>query len=207
MTTLLIVIFSALTVAVLAALVTAPWWFVSSLYRHRLWRLHDRLLIDVVDGRLPAKHPAVRQLRRRLGYAVDKRRRLTMLDVLLVLVVRKTTPPEVRGYIERETRDCSLDGLSPDQRDTVMAYRQSSATLLTGRVLTGSWLGLLVLMFMLPVAVIAVSRQERAEGDRSASLSDVADRAVERTHLVKPTSAVALSRQYQRRQHAFAHAA
>jgi hypothetical protein len=191
--TLVIIFFSVLTVSLIVCIATAPWWFVRSLYRHRLWRMHDRLVLDIAEDRLPGTHPAVRQLLKRLEFAVDGRRRITMLDVLLVLFLRHRASPETRKYIDDSSRDRSLSGLSLERRQTVEGYRSQMATLIAGSMITGSWLGLFVLAVVLMPTTVILWRERRTVG-----FPQVADMAIERTHLVQPS--VALSRDYERKQ-------
>jgi hypothetical protein len=119
MTTLLILFLSAASIAIFVALVTLPWWFARSMHRHRIWRLRDTLVDDMICGRLPSDHKAVRQILDRVEGALDHGHRLTMLDLVVWMVANRGTDPSTRRYMEQAVADCPLAGLDSEQAKCV----------------------------------------------------------------------------------------
>jgi hypothetical protein len=189
MTTVLIVFFSIVSIALIITFATLPWWLARSLHGHRIWRLRDNFVGDILSERLPEDHPAVRQLLRRFEFVLKPRahpRRITMINLVVMLAVRRTVSPATREYVDKCVEDCSLDGLEPVERDRLVGYRDRLNVLLAGSTLTGSWLGIAVVFVFLVPAFVQYRRQQRRQEDAgieglvySAGLAT--DMAVERT--------------------------
>src|SRR4051794_23025642 len=70
------------------AFLRMPRWLVLSLHRHRLWRLRDQVVDDMIYERLPKTDPAVRQLQSDVEWVINETASLTML----VLHVMRSIP-------------------------------------------------------------------------------------------------------------------
>jgi hypothetical protein len=189
MTTVLIVFFSIVSIALIITFATLPWWLARSLHGHRVWRLRDSFVGDILSERLPKDHSAVRQLLRRFEFVLKPRAhpgRITVINLVVMLVARQTVSRATRAFVDDCVEDCPLDGLEPAERDLLVRYRDRLNVLLAGSTLTGSWLGIaLVFVFLVP-AFVQYRRQRQRQDDAriegfvySAGLAT--DMAVERT--------------------------
>ena len=165
-----------------AAFVTLPRWFARSLHRHRLWRLRDAIVDQIIDGSLPGDHPAVKEIQQRVEDTICVCGKLILLHLWLFHRASK------RVGVRPAPRFPSLTGLSPEQAELVTQYRQSWDILCTGMVLLGTWVGVGVVMWRLPQA-LRDAHSTRTSGDRprpaigvatdSAALSPLGRRARE----------------------------
>jgi hypothetical protein len=172
LTTVIIVFFSTVSIGIIVTVATLPWWFTRSLYQHRLWRMRDRLADDILDRNLPPAHPAVVQLFRRTTSALRNGRRMTMLDVVIGLIMRRHAEEQV---------------------SLLETHRDELETLLAGSTITGSWLGMaFVAVWFIPALAhyLREQREKRLSPGLVISASEATDIAVRRTHLVQPSQAL-----------------
>jgi hypothetical protein len=136
-----------------------PDWFARSLVRHRLWRLRDQIVDDVLAGRLPGTHAAVKELLRRTDWTIRKGTELNMLAFHVWAWVLRRSDEDARKPVLRATPEpASLKGLAEDERERVDQYREHLALLASASVLLGTWVGIAtVLRFVVP----AVRRRRR----------------------------------------------
>lgn len=121
--------------------ITLPRWFFRSLHRHRLWELRDAIVDDILADRLPKNHPAVKQLARRAESAARNCKQVSIFDLRVYRYIVDREPglePQIRAMVR--TRD--LGGLTADQKELIVNYRDSMLMLLSGTMLLGSWFGL-----------------------------------------------------------------
>lgn len=131
------------------ALLRAPHWFSRSLHRHILWRLRDEIADDVIDGRLPQQHPAVRGLLRRAERVIELTSEMTMLDLFVWSWVWKRSDPKLREASRRP--EISRAGLSEPQIALVNKYHERLGMLSSSSILFGTWLGIAsILRFVVP---------------------------------------------------------
>jgi hypothetical protein len=151
-------------VTLLLAILRVPRWFSRSLHRHRLWRLRDQVVDDVIDERLPREHPAVRELMEQAEQSIRLTSSLTMVDFYAWSWAMRGAEP----HLIKPRQPAPLHGLSPAQRRMVENYRARLRVLRISAILSGSWLGIAsVLRFVIP-AIPEVRRTLRAE-DRARS--------------------------------------
>jgi hypothetical protein len=111
-----------------------------------LWKLRDEFVDDILEGRLPPNHPAVRYVLDRLERNVRSQRPIGLIDVFLIerMVLRR----EPKGYVER-LAEPSMEGLTADQRALLTQHRSKCLTLVTASLLTSSWAGAAVVLWTL----------------------------------------------------------
>jgi hypothetical protein len=127
----------AVTIVMFGGVVTWPRWFVQSICKHRLWVLRDAVSDDILDGRLPYEHEAVRQLAMNLEYAVHDMTRVHIVDVWAWhLAIRRVKPKNREALAE-----APLAGLSEAQRSLLCERRQQMMFLTMTMILLGSWIG------------------------------------------------------------------
>src|SRR5580692_11310833 len=90
-----------------AACMLGPRWFARSLHRHRMWRLRDDLVDDVIAGRLPRDHDAVRHLLSRMEDTLRLGPNVTLSDVLIFHRHLAKLSPFARRLVEKPR--CSMD--------------------------------------------------------------------------------------------------
>lgn len=147
------------------AVLALPRWCTRSLHRHRLWRLRDRIADDILDGVLPREHPAVMDLLDRTETVLAHHGELTLLNTYLLSHLFGRVPESARRYITQCGQELSTGGLTAEQAQKVRDYRQERLVLLTGSVLTGSWLGIFTLMLAMPKLLIdQIKRDGRTDG-------------------------------------------
>ena len=137
---------------------TLPRWFARSLHRHRMWRLRDTVVDDVLDGRLPRENPAVRQLIATMD-GVLRDQHANLLDVYIVRRACRDADPAFLKAGEKLGLRCPLDGLSTEQRKVVERYRESFQILLVGSMLLGSWFGIAHILPFVPAGIAEGMRQ------------------------------------------------
>ncbi len=140
---------------------TLPRWFARSLHGHRMWRLRDAVVDDVLAGDLSRDHKAVQHL---IGImdAVLNSKHVALLDVYIVRRVSKDADPAFRKLARNQGLACPLDGLSPPESQRIEAYRERFMTLLAGSMLLGSWFGIAHILPFVPAGVREAIRQARA---------------------------------------------
>ncbi len=141
-----------------------PHWGAQSLNRHRLWRLRDRIVDDMIDGRLPKDDPAVRDLLRKVEFVI----RNTPTITALMVYVWKSLPEshKARGKAEVHRLERSKDALSSEECERLKRYEARLRSLLASTTLLGSWLGLAtILRFVIPA--LRMVHRERAQIGRS----------------------------------------
>lgn len=136
---------------------TLPKWFARSLHGHRIWRLRDAVVDDVLDGNLPRDHQAVQHLVRIMD-AVLREKRATLLDVYIVRRACRGMDPAFLSASQKQGLGCPLDGLNPDERKRIEEYRERFMTLLVGSMLLGSWFGIAHIVPFVPAGVAAAMR-------------------------------------------------
>lgn len=124
-------------IGLFAGVVTWPHWFVQSMCRHRLWALRDDVSDDILAGRLPYDHDAVRQLANHLEYAVHDLAHIHVIDVVAWHLATKRAPNTVR-----ELGRIDLAGLSESERELFCRRRERMMFLTTVMIMLGSWIGL-----------------------------------------------------------------
>lgn len=137
---------AAVLLAVATALLRLPQWFVRGIYRHRLWRLRDRVADDVLAGRLPP-HPAVLALLNDTPMHVRMSSRASVIDLLIVRRLWGKLSPSAAEQVRRSVTAPSLHGLSQAEAGLFEEYRRQQAQLLTEVVLIGSWLGIAMIIY------------------------------------------------------------
>lgn len=139
MTELTIVVVSALVAGAFVSLVRIRRWCFGSIGRHRMWQVRDQLADDIIEGRLPADHAAVRSLLEKMhGYLrADAPGRLLQVLLFHRLVISRL-PPERINQLDSEP---ATDGLSDHQRDLVRVHRERYGAVLALGLIAGSWLG------------------------------------------------------------------
>jgi hypothetical protein len=136
-----------------------PRWFARSLHRHRMWRLRDTVVDDVLAGTLPRDHTAVKQLVFGMDAMLRRKQIITFLDVYTMKWASKGIDPGLREASQAKGFHCSLDGLSRDEQERIEAYRAQFMTLLVGSVLLGSWFGIAHIVRFVPAGVAAGMHQ------------------------------------------------
>lgn len=143
------------------AVLMMPRWFFRSLHGHRMWRLRDAVVDDVLIGNLPRDHNAVKQLIRSMDIVL-RERHITLLDVYVVKWASRGLDPVVRKAKQEQGFRCSLEGLTSDERQRVEAYRARFVTLLSGSALLGSWFGIAHIVPFMPAGLAIAMREAGA---------------------------------------------
>ncbi len=136
-----------------------PRWFARSLHRHRMWRLRDTVVDDILAGTIPRDHNAVKQLVSGMDTMLRKKQMITLLDVYTIKWASKGVDPDLLKAKRDEGFRCPLDGLSRAERERIEAYREEFMTLLVGSVLLGSWFGIAHIVRFVPAGVAIGMRQ------------------------------------------------
>lgn len=166
-----------LTLAAVAAfvgLLTLPRWFARRLGQDRIWRLRDEFVHEIlIDETLPKGHPAVKQLVRKMDWALRDGKHFTLLHVYLAdRSVRQLDRARLNKLKATWAWGC-LDGLEPDQRDLLILYRKTFEMRLVGALLLGSWFGLAQVARRLPTAISHQLAARRTEPDPQVSVRRV----------------------------------
>jgi hypothetical protein len=163
----------------LVSALTLPRWFVMSLHRHRMWRHRDQIVDQIINGRLP-DHPAVWEVLNDVERAIQHAPRMTLLRAYAAARSVGSLSPEARARWMERVAESPLDGLTPEQRELVLAHRLREHSLTTGVLLLGSWIGVATVLWRL-VALITEGRRQRLNA--RASLARATDDAVAHTRL------------------------
>jgi hypothetical protein len=181
----------ALLIALFTLLFLMPRWCFRSLHRHRMWRLRDEIVDCVVDGVLPADHEAIQQLVGRIGRSIRLAPSVTLLRLIIIDRITGRTPPRVREMLDaRDGRGpCDLSELTVDQCELIKSYNERIDILRIGTTLTGSWLGIGVVMLAIPLALADIGartlRQTLAQAVDEASATSFGRHVGERARLAE----------------------
>jgi hypothetical protein len=125
-----------------AAWLLVPRWFARSIHRHRMWTLRDQLVDDIIAGRLPHDHPAVRQLARNIDRALRDGMNITYFDVRVFARRYRRLDSSTRAILDKRIARRPTDGLTQDQCKRIKGYETCWELLRVGHLMLGSWLGL-----------------------------------------------------------------
>jgi hypothetical protein len=139
-------------VAAFVIVVMLPRWFPRRMHGHRMWRLRDSIVDDIIQGGLPNDHPAVRQLVQQVEASL-RMKRLTLLDLYIFRWACMGIDASMQAEMRRGSVPCSSKGLTAEQTERVRAYRESFEVLMVGWLLLGSWFGLLHVVRFFPRAL------------------------------------------------------
>jgi hypothetical protein len=158
---LLIIVMIGGPLCLYVVVLTLPRWFARSLHGHRMWRLRDALVDDVLGGKLPRDNEAVKQLVVLIDGAVHDRH-TSLLDVYIVGWACRSADPEFLRRYDKAGLSCPLDGLTVAQQQEVMRYREQFKLLYAGSMLLGSWFGIAHILPFVPAGVAAAMQQAGA---------------------------------------------
>jgi hypothetical protein len=176
-------VFALLMVPVVLSLLllAMPRWLGRSMFKHRLWRLRDQVVDDIIDGKLPRSHPAVGDLERHIEWALGEARSFDMLHLLVWRWAVRKVDPATREMV---AKPCSLDGLDAGERAMVEGYRARLRFLSSSAMLCTSWIGLAVVAWLLPHAIRTARRTRRERAPSPPTVIHIAaHEAVESTRL------------------------
>lgn len=173
------------SVGLFYAVIFLPRWFTRSMHGHRLWRLRDSFVDDIIAGRLPREHPAVQRALSDIEWAVRNGKTLKMLDVYLCLWLFRRMETTSRKEFAKTAAVPSFDGLTAEQSALLRERMTSFTTLLAGSLMLGSWLGLATVARFVPQALAEAVRKKGAHwgGRVRSSLRDATDLAATETRL------------------------
>lgn len=167
-------------VGLLFAFAHLPRWYARSRAKHALWRLRDDVVDDKLAGRLPANHPAVRELQMRVQWAIGESRSFDLLHLVVWRRAIRKLPAEV-VQILRKAPD--LDGLTHDQSSRVESYRRRYNRVAIKATLLTSWIGVAIL-FRVGVPLLIYALRHRARETRiHAVVQEATDEIVTKTRL------------------------
>lgn len=126
------------------AVATMPRWFIRSMSKHALWRLRDDVVDDVLAGRLPSEHLAIRELVARLEWAIGESRSFDLLHLLVWSRARRRLP---RKTVQEVVAIPDLTGLTPEQSTQVTAYRECYDRVAIRAILLSSWFGVTIVVW------------------------------------------------------------
>lgn len=158
---LLILVLIVGSLSAFVVVLTLPRWFARSLHGHRMWRLRDAVVDDVLAGDLSRDNKAVQHLVGSMD-AVLNSRHVALLDVYIIRHVSKRADPALRKLAQKQGFACPLDGLSAAERQRVEEYRERFLTLLVGSMLLGSWLGIAHIVPFVPAGIREAIGEARA---------------------------------------------
>jgi hypothetical protein len=144
-------------VLALVVVIMLPRWFPRRLHIHRMWRLRDEVIDEMLESSLPIKHPCVRRLASDVEGALHAKH-LTMLDLYIFTWAFRGMDADVQRTMERHAAMPSSNGLTPEQKLSVERFRERFNVLLVGSVLTGSWFGLAHVALFIPRALVQLVR-------------------------------------------------
>lgn len=163
-----IVLLIVVPVGLLLACLRFPRWFSLSLARHAIWRVRDSIADDMIAGRLPSNHPAVRELLEQVEWFARESNRFTMLRLHVLSRAWKKCHSDTKAAVK--ARRASLAGLTPEAKRLLEAYRKDFRLLSISTFLFGTWLGILnIVRFAIP-AMIEARRRAKAARQTSPSL-------------------------------------
>lgn len=128
------------------SLLTTPRWVARRAHRHRLWRLRDDFVDNIIDGTLPADHPAVVQTLRRIERTIYNCFALTLVGGFVFVRFTRSLSAEASREMERRSNDCSTDGLTAEQSAILRTVNERLTLLQAGSLLLGSWVGALAVL-------------------------------------------------------------
>lgn len=178
---LIVLLAGAVLLAFCASIIAAPRWFARSLHRNRLWHLRDRFVAEIVSGRIPADDPAVRDTLRRIERAIASVKQISLLRALIFARLARRLTPDASRALDRRTAWPSLHRLDAHQQATVTSFREALDTLLAGGALLSSWLGVFLVLMLLPKAWMNVHRRDCDDGTPTRPISIATDDATETT--------------------------
>lgn len=171
MDVLIVLALATLALAFFYVLVTIPRWLFRSLHRYRLWRIRDCLVDDVIDGQLPADHPAVGELLEQIDHAVTRIDRYTVWDGLILSTLEHRLSDDAQAALSQHERESSADDLTREQQALLLAHRGSFTVAVAATLLLGSWLGVVLVAARVP----AVLLQRHRSSSVGTSTHDVAE--------------------------------
>lgn len=175
---------AVLWVAGAYCLLALPRWYFRSISRYRLWHLRDDLVDDILAGRLPGEHPAVRQALVRAESAITLISKFNLVDMMLLNRLLRQASPAARAAITNHAPLCDRAGLDQSERELLDSYTDRLSERVASTMISSSWFGLAYLLLTLPRAMSEIRRR-----NGSARLADdgfvvsAADRAAETTPL------------------------
>jgi hypothetical protein len=156
-----VVVFVLYACAMAIALLTLPRWLGRTFGRDRIWRLRDEFVREVlVDEALPNDHPAVRQLLAEMDWVLRDGKHVALLHLRIVERALRGLDELKRQQLARRLSPKPLGDLHTEQCDRMAYYRHRFEVLVTGAMLLGSWLGLVQVARMFPVALAQASQVE-----------------------------------------------
>lgn len=155
---LVAVLFFVPLIGVFFAFATMPRWCVKSISRHRLWRLRDRVVDDIIAKELPADHGAVQDLLKVIEWRIEHHRSLDLLHAMVWWGANTKVPASVQKQYRREI---SLDDLTEEQAERISAYREQCISIIIIAMMMGSWIGIASVLPAITVAVVSDSRKDR----------------------------------------------
>jgi hypothetical protein len=127
-----------------------------------MWVQRDMLVDDVIAGRLPGDHDAVRQLIRNMDMTLRVGLNVTLSDVLIFRFQLGKLDPSAWRIVMKEAEPCRLDGLTEAQRTRMNEYSEKFGLLLVGLLILGSWFGMIcVVGYFLVIAARRIAEQLR----------------------------------------------
>jgi hypothetical protein len=122
------------------AFIRLPRWYGVSISRHKMWRLHDQIINDIITGALPEVE-AVWMLVDDVDSTIEIARFVTLPRLL---AMRRRRRGESSRSVEREqTREQSLALLKPSQRSCYRLRAVRLDTLRARHLYVGTWTGLI----------------------------------------------------------------
>lgn len=148
----------ALVVSLFTVLFLMPRWCFRSVHRHRMWRLRDEIVDQIIDGTLPANHLAVQQLRRRIHRSIELAPKVTLLRLFIIDKITGKTSPQVHALLDYAdgAGPCDRSDLTDKQCTLIDSYNERIDTLRIGTTLTGSWVGIGVVALAIPVVLVDI---------------------------------------------------
>lgn len=151
-----------------------------SRFRYELWDLHDQIVDDVLDGRMP-RDAGVAEVLRTVHIAIENARHASFLK--FALMPKDGLDERLRTYLEaRSTRFATY---TKEQRDRFRSYEERFAKATLVYLLTGSPSGWASMTFRVPyfsVKAVFTSEPRVREAVRSELLDEKAKRAAVREY-------------------------
>lgn len=140
------------------AIATVPRWFIRSMSKHELWRLRDEVVDDTLVGNLPSDQAAVRELIRRIEWAIGESRSFDFLHLIVWNRAKRQLPPHMLKQLGQVP---ALNDLTEDQAKHLREYRQCYDRVAIRALLLSSWVGVaIVLWTAIPLALRVLVRHE-----------------------------------------------
>jgi hypothetical protein len=179
-----VIVLVAIAMVLFIAVLRMPRWFAQSLAHHALWRMRDDLVDDMLSGRLPKDHAAVRELLGTAEWVIAQSPSATLVRFYVWRRICNRSETDVRDQIAK--RAPSWHGLSDAESERLGQYRNRLGQLAATCMLFGSWLGLWhVIRRIGPgirearrvASVTRGSHSQKLEAEFAASIRVAADRA------------------------------